>query len=186
MANKKYEWDSIIKDMAAIIAGRIASGKKPPTINTLYKTLKNNYNKQGKLFPGESAIFTRKIHSYLGLDKNSKNYEPYFYRLAGQYDKMTLDSLATGISVSTANSGSNSSWLFIRINSVINNGKPINSNENVQMHLYKLSQRLKDKFSEEIIFISFDRDTLVIMCMDNNARQTVANYFSSTDETSVL
>lgn len=186
MANKKYEWDSIIKDMTAIIADRIASGKKPPTIKSIYKILEREYKKQNQPFPDNSQIFTRKIHNYLGLDKNSKNYEPYFYRLAGQYDKMTLDSLATGISVSTASSGSNSSWLFMRINSIIDNGKPINRNENVQMHLYKLSQRLKDKFSEEIIFISFDRDTLVIMCMDNNARQMVADYFSGINGTSAL
>lgn len=186
MANKKYEWDSIIKDMTAIIAGRIASGKKPPTIKSIYKILEREYKKQNQPFPNNSQIFTRKIHSYLGLDKNSKNYEPYFYRLAGKYDKLTLDILATDISVSTANSGSNSSWLFIRINSVINNGKPINSIENIQMHLYKLSHKLKDKFSKEIIFVSFDRDTLVIMCMDNNARQTVADYFSSINGTSAL
>ena len=185
MPNVKYDWERIIRDMTDIIAGRIAAGKKPPTITSLYKQLSKQYKVSGQPFPVKSEIFTRKIHQYLGLDKNSKNYEPYFYRLAGQYSSMTLDSLATGLSVSSVSADS-SNWIFIRLKSLIADSKAINSYSVVQRHLYLLSQKLKKKFSSEIIFISFDRDTLVIMCRDNASNQKVVKYFSRINGTEVL
>lgn len=118
MPNIKYDWEQIIRDMTVIISDRIAAGKKPPTITTLYHKLSKKYSKQGQPFPTSPEIFTRKVHSCLGLKKNSKNYEPYFYRLAGQYSSMTLDSLATGLSVSTVSADS-SNWIFIRLKSII-------------------------------------------------------------------
>lgn len=185
MPNVKYDWERIIRDMTDIIAGRIAAGKKPPTITSLYKQLSKQYKESGQPFPVKSEIFTRKIHQYLGLDKNSKNYEPYFYRLAGQYSSMTLDSLATGLSVSSVSADS-SNWIFIRLKSLITDSKAINSYSVVQKHLYLLSQKLKEKFSSEIIFISFDRDTLVILCRDNASNQKVVKYFSRINGTEVL
>ena len=185
MPNVKYDWERIIRDMTDIIAGRIAAGKKPPTITSLYKQLSKQYKVSGQPFPVKSEIFTRKIHQYLGLDKNSKNYEPYFYRLAGQYSSMTLDSLATGLSVSSVSADS-SNWIFIRLKSLIADSKAINSYSVVQRHLYLLSQKLKEKFSSEIIFISFDRDTLVILCRDNASNQKVVKYFSRINGTEVL
>lgn len=185
MPNIKYDWEQIIRDMTVIISDRIAAGKNPPTITTLYHKLSKKYSEQGQPFPTSPEIFTRKVHSCLGLKKNSKNYEPYFYRLAGQYSGMTLDRLATGLSVSTVSADS-SNWIFIRLKSIIADSKAINSYSVVQKHLYLLSQKLKKKFSSEIIFISFDRDTLVIMCRDNASNQKVVKYFSRINGTEVL
>lgn len=65
MPNVKYDWERIIRDMTDIIAGRIAAGKKPPTISSLYKQLSKQYKESGQPFPVKSEIFTRKIHQYL-------------------------------------------------------------------------------------------------------------------------
>lgn len=91
---------------------------------------------------------------------------------------MTLDILSTGLSVTSVSSCNNSNWLFIRVNRIVEYDEKVSSFTVVQKHLYLLSHELKKKFSKEIIFISFDKDTLVVLCRDNAAQQKVKRHFS--------
>lgn len=187
MSNRKYDWDKIVKDMTEIIANELAKKKKIPTISKLHKKLREKYKGTDTAFPENLDVFSRKIHSYLGLEKNHQNYESHFYQLLGQYDKMSLNKLAENLSVSTVNTNNNCNWLFIKVKRLIQGESSNDKYKAIQKHLYILSQKLKDKFKNEIIFASFDRDTLVLMCRDSNAKQNVTNYFqkiNGTDKTS--
>ena len=171
MSNIKFNWESIFSDSAEIMALSISKGIDiPSTISNLYKKLEEKYETEGKIIPSYDT-YRQVLHKKLNTSHNQKTVKSALYQLAGAYDKMTLQMLAENITVTTDAAADNASWLFIRINA-----KKIKS-EDRNKHLYYLAGELKKKFSREIIFISFDIDTLVIMCADSNARKTIISYF---------
>lgn len=184
MSNIKYDWDQIIEDMTELIAKSISDGKKPPTIHMLYDQLRKKYAAHEILFPQNQNVFSRKIHDELGLDYHEKNYEPYFYRLAAQYEKMTIDHLAAGLRVSAVYYDNNCNWLFIRVKKVIQGKSEKKAYTTRQKHLYLFSKELKRRFYRSIIFTSFDRDTLVILCTDDQARKKVEKYIKKINNAS--
>lgn len=174
MSNSKFNWDEIMADCADIIARSISSGKKiPSTLPELYKLLSERYSDEGKKLPVQNT-FRQIMHGKLNIGHNQKNVQSAFYRLAGKYDKMTLQMLSDNIVISTDTVADAAAWLFIRLKN-----KKIPANEK-NAHLYYLSHKMKEKFDREIIFISFDTDTLVIMCTGNDSRKKILSYFSNT------
>lgn len=176
MSNNKYPWGQIIEDMTALIAQSISDGKKPPTIHKLYDQLKGKYDTHGIAFPKNKEIFYRKIHKHLGMGHCRKNHESYFYQLAGQCDNMTIDNLAAGLRVSALYFDNNCNWLFIRVKQVIPDKSEKKAYKKKQKHLYLFAKELKRKFSKSIVFTSFDKDTLVILCIDEKARTKIEKY----------
>lgn len=165
-----FDWQTIIKDSAKIMAESIATGKKDiTTLPALYKELEKMYKSQGKKIP-QPNTYRQYMHKALNIRHNQKTPKDALYQLAGKYDKMTLDILVKNTDVTVDNGGK---WLFIRLKR--------NDSEyaDTQKHLYFLSHELKKKFSREIIFISFDTDTLVIMCRDDDARNLVFKEFKN-------
>lgn len=173
MNKEKYNWERIFKESTKLIIDSINHDEKLVTnISGLYEMLENKYikEKREKELPGIS-ILRKKFHNKLNINPSQKIVKSVLYQLAGAYDKMTLEMLAENITVTTDEVADRSSWLFIRINT-----EKIKS-KNKSKHLYYLAGELKKKFSREIIFISFDTDTLVIMCADNDSRNTIISYF---------
>lgn len=127
------------------------------------------YKSQGKEIP-KLNTYRQYMHKALNIGHNQKTPKDALYQLAGKYDKMTLDMLAKNADVTVTDG---SKWLFIGLKR--NNSEYVD----IQKHLYFLSHELKEKFSQEIIFVSFDTDTLVIMCRDYDARNLVFKEFKN-------
>lgn len=168
-----FNWETIKKDSAEIMAVSISEGRDiPSTIRELHDKLSASYSVNGKRIP-EYNTYRQKIRQILEIPRNSKNVKSALYQLAGAYDKMTLQMLADNITVSNDVIADNSCWVFIRLKRHQDDHALFNK------HLHFLSRELKKKFAQEIIFISFDTDTLVILCADINARQMLTSYLTS-------
>ncbi len=168
MKKAMFDWQIIIKDSAKIMADSIFKGRKDiSTIPALYKELEKVYKSQDKKIP-KLNTYRQYMHKELKLSHNQKTPRSALYQLAGRYDKMTLNMLTENVNATVADS---SKWLFIRLKR--NDSKYIDT----QKHLYSLSHELKKKFSPEIIFTSFDNDTLVIMCRDSESGNSILSYF---------
>lgn len=171
MSNIKFNWESIFNDSAEIMVLSISKGINIPSkVSELHEKLKEKYEAEGKITPPYDT-YRQVLYKKLNTYHNQKTVKSALYQLAGAYDKMTLQMLAENITITTDEVADSSSWLFIRISA-----KGITA-ENRNKHLYYLADELKKKFNREIIFISFDIDTLVIMCADSNARKTIVSYF---------
>lgn len=117
--------------------------------------------------------YRQKMHEFLNVTSNQKDVKSALYQLAGKYEKMTLDMLVDNICFSSENTSDNCCWLFIRLK------KNNPDYTETKKHMYFLSQELKKKYTKEIIFISFDIDTIVVMCSDINGRDTVFSYLKN-------
>ena len=76
-----------------------------------------------------------------------------------------------------AGSMSNASWLFVRLRSKISS-----TTDKKNAHFYYLSRKLKEKFPQDILFLSFDVDTLVILCKNEESKNRVQSHFHSIEE----
>lgn len=148
----------------------------PKSLSALYAQLKEKYDNEGEKCPTKGT-FRQKMCKKLGLYGTRKDkVDAALYRLAGAYDKMKLEMLTDNTQISYESYADQSRWLFVRLNK-----DPKIKYAETQKHLYALSYQLKQekKLQQEIIFISYDRDTLVILCRDNKARKKVAKIFDS-------
>lgn len=171
MSNSKYNWEKIIEDCTKIMSESISKGENiPSTFPGLYKLLQSKYTNEEKQLPSQNT-FRQFMHNRLKIGHNQKNVRGALYKLAGKYDEMTLQMLSDNIIVSTDNNINKSAWLFIRL-------KNIKTIKDRTIHFYYLANKIKEKFKHEVLFISFDIDTLVIMCVDNNSRKKILSYFS--------
>lgn len=170
MKGKSFNWDDIVKDSSKIIIKSILKGKNEiTTLKSLHTALETTYQKNGKEIPTYST-YRQKMHKLLNIRHNQKNVKNELYQLAGKYEKMTLDALSENIYLSSKIAANDCNWLFIRLKK----NEPDYSK--TQKHLYFLSQKLKEKFKNEIIFISFDTDTIVVMCSNSNATGKIHSY----------
>ena len=171
MANNKHNWDEIISDCAEIIADIVAKGENiPSTFPALYHLIETKYQNEGKIPPKQNT-FRQVMHDRLKIGNNQKNISAALYRLAGRYDKMTLAQLTENITLTSRRTEDKTPWIFIRLN-----GSDVSMTDKAG-HLYHLSHELKEKFSKQILFASFDIDTIVILCHDDEARKTILEYF---------
>lgn len=172
MSNIKYDWEKILKDSAHVMAQCIKNGKYISNIIELYYEMESYYKKKGKAYPCLNT-YRQNIGKMLNSSEKGISVKTALYQLAAKYDEMTLSMLAESIAVATDETADNCYWLFIRLK------KYEYDYVHVQKHLYFLSHELKKKFSNEIVFISYDIDTLVIMCSNAKARKRLFNFFTS-------
>ena len=169
MAGSKYNWDKIYSDTKQIISGCIENKKAVPTfLSKMHQILEKDYKQKGKAIPTKRT-YVQKMRSMLLIPNTKRNIQAELYRLVGRYDKMTLQLLSDSCTISAVN---NASWLFIRLQSK-------NTAEERYSHFYHLSHKLKEKFKNDILFISFDMDTLVILCANGSSRVKLESYFQS-------
>lgn len=169
MSNIKFDWDEVMKNSAHVMAQCLTKGEYISTITDLHKKLESYYKSIGKTAPGPST-YRQNVSKRLNSEVSIKT---ALYQLAGMYEKMTLQMLAEGITVSTDETADKCNWLFVRLK------KSAVDYVNMRKHLYFFSHELKKKFSKDIVFISFDNDTIVILCKDNNSRKKLLNFFTT-------
>ena len=174
MSNYQYPWGEIFQDCADLITVQIRDSKNvPETFPQLYQLFEKWYTERGKKVP-EQRHFIRKMREELGVESGKKKIQPYLYTFVGKYDKMSLELLAEGTTLSMV---SNASWLFVRLRSKISS-----TTDKKNAHFYYLSRKLKEKFPQDILFLSFDVDTLVILCKNEESKNRVQSHFRSIEE----
>ncbi|MBQ5989204.1 MAG: hypothetical protein IJL67_06890 [Oscillospiraceae bacterium] len=164
MANSKYNWDEITDHIKELTLFNINSNKRPPTMQQLYRKLKSEFKPTAPDF----KIFLRHYHKFFGLEKSQKNYESYLYDLVGKYNEESLRQLADNLKITSHTS--DAVWLFIRF-------KKKDSELNTQKYLHTMSQKLKEELGENILFITFDHDTLTVLCKDSATKHDIEYYF---------
>lgn len=169
MSNIKYDWDYISKCCAKLIAKKISRGEDAPSsFPKLYTLLQEECKRE---IPPLNT-FRQVMHERLHVPNGKKNISSNLYQLAGRYDKMTLKHLIDNASISSEQISDNAVCLFIRIR------KTDSKYSDRIKYLHYLSTELKIKFKEEIKFISFDTDTIVIFCANDNAKNSIHQYFA--------
>lgn len=177
MSNEKFDWEMILKDSAKIVASSLNADKNHALkISNLYKKLEAQYQSEGKSVP-KFNTYRQFMHRKLNMGKSQENVQNALYQLAGTYAKMSLPVLAKNVTVASDNISNDNCWLFIRLKNVLDSNYVQETDMNKWKIMYYLSQGLKKKYSDKILFISFDTDTIAIMCADNNARERLVSYF---------
>ena len=168
-------------DCADLITVQIRDGKNvPETFPQLYQLFEKWYTEREKKVP-EQRHFIRKMREELGVESGKKKIQPYLYAFVGKYDKMSLELLAEGTTLSRV---SNASWLFVRLRSKISS-----TTDKKNAHFYYLSRKLKEKFPQDILFLSFDVDVIGLyplmpdkMKVDRDEKNRLIYIYSRYDE----
>lgn len=106
MSNYQYPWEEIFQDCADLITVQIRDGKNvPETFPQLYQLFEKWYTEREKKVP-EQRHFIRKMREELGVESGKKKIQPYLYAFVGKYDKMSLELLAEGTTLSRVSNAS--------------------------------------------------------------------------------
>lgn len=96
------------------------------------------------------------------------------------HGKILLKIFSQNITISYPKVASQAVWLFIRLKETKETEETEEKNislEDYNSHFYYLSKRLKEQFKDEILFLSFDTDTVVLLCKDDSARKKIIRHF---------
>lgn len=176
--NSKYNWNEIVKDSKKIIRDTTKNGNRKliSTMKELYDRLKFQYEKKGKEVP-RYVLYSEKIRKEFNIDCHKKNIQLELYRAVAAHGKILLKTLSQNITISYPNVASQAVWLFIRLKETKETEEKNISLEDYNSHFYYLSKRLKEQFKDEILFLSFDTDTVVLLCKDDPARKEIIRHF---------
>ena len=175
MNRKQLNWEEIMQDSAEVMMECIINGTEISTLPALYVQLQKKYCIEGKQIPAQNT-YRQEMHKRLNLQPNQRMVKTALYQLAGAYDKLTVQTLAKEATIATSSIDRNCSWLFIRLKRQVSGESTAQKYRMMQKHLYHLSHKLKEEFKDNILFASFDRDTLAILCKSPNAREAIASY----------
>ena len=179
--NSKYNWNEIVKNSKKIIHDTTKNGNRKliSTMKELYDRLKFQYEKKGKEVP-RYVLYSEKIRKEFNIDRHKKNIQLELYRAVAAHGKILLKTLSQNITISYPTVASQAVWLFIRLKETKETKETEEKNislEDYNSHFYYLSKRLKEQFKDEILFLSFDTDTVVLLCKDDSARKKIIRHF---------
>ena len=176
--NSKYNWNEIVKDSKKIIRDTTKNGNRKliSTMKELYDRLKFQYEKKGKEVP-RYVLYSKKIRKEFNIDCHKKNIQLELYRAVDAHGKILLKTLSRNVTISYPTVASQAVWLFIRLKETKETEEKNISLEDYNSHFYYLSKRLKEQFKDEILFLSFDTDTVVLLCKDDPARKEIIRHF---------
>jgi hypothetical protein len=165
----------IVKDSKKIIHDTTKNGNRKliSTMNELYDRLKFQYEKKGKEVP-RYVLYSEKIRKEFNIGRHKKNIQLELYRAVAAHGKFFLKTLSQNITISYPTVASQAVWLFIRLKDTKQKNIFL---EDYNSHFYYLSKRLKEQFKDEILFLSFDTDTVVLLCKDDPARKEIIRHF---------
>lgn len=169
MNTDHFDWEIIFKDAARILSESLSDSKNNITkVSELYQKLKAEYKKLSKPLPAQNT-FTKKIHAYLHPDDKQRIYKTSIYQLIGAYYPQSIEPMAQNFKIISA-LPDNMTYLFLRLDD--KGGKTA---DNLKI-LYEMVYKLKNKFSEDILFISYDITTIVIICKDQTSKDKIHNF----------
>ncbi len=178
MSNQQFDWDEIVQDCIKLIIEQTDQTKAISSINDLYVQLDITYRKNGNKMPSKNT-FRQYLRKEMGLQERQSLNKHDFYEFAGAYDRLTVQSLVKDATIEYSSIDRNCSWLFITMERNFKGESAEQKYRMMQKHLYHLSHKLKEKFRTGVLFASFDRDTLVILCKDGDTRLAIRQYLDS-------
>lgn len=167
-----FDWEEIFKDSADILSRSLAENRKPITkVSELYAALEKLYIQRDKkdMLP-EPTTYNKKMHEKLELKKSQRIMKSSLYKLIGQYHTMSIQALSQYLTVKEEVSSQQICYLFLRLTK---GERTITDNKKL---LYTTCKQLKQRFAEEILFLSYDDDTIVLMFPDEKSRQKVKKF----------
>ena len=159
--NSKYNWNEIVEDSKKIIRDTTKNGNRKliSTMKELYDRLKFQYEKKGKEIP-RYVLYSEKIRKEFNIYHHKKNIQLELYQAVAAHEKISLETLSQNVTISYPTVASQAVWLFIRLKET-----------------KETEERLKEQFKDEILFLSFDTDTVVLLCKDDSARKKIIRHF---------
>ena len=173
------KWKTIMTDCVKLITGSLTNGEPIESIGDLHSRLEALYQKKGKVCPKMNTFrqrFRDELRSEIGLSEKQRVTKEHLYQFAGAYDKVSTSELFNNVSVAFSTPNNNCNWLFIKLERIKTDESSYQRITKRQKHLYHLSLYLKKQFADKIWFVSFDRETLVILCTDSQACLLIRNY----------
>lgn len=164
-----FDWEMIFKDAAKILSESLSDPKNTITkVSELYQKLKSEYEKLLKPIPTQNT-FTKKIHAYLHLNNKQRIYKTSIYQLIGVYYPQSIKPMANNFKIISA-VPDNMTYLFIQLD---DEGRKTADKLKI---LYEMVYKLKSKFNKDILFISYDSTTIVIICKDQTSKEKIHNF----------
>ena len=121
-----------------------------------------------------SVLYSKKIRKKFNIDHHKKNIQLELYQAVAAHEKISLETLSQNVTISYPTVASQAVWLFICLKETKQKNISL---EDYNSHFYYLSKRLKEQFKDEILFLSFDTDTVVLLCKDDPARKEIIRHF---------
>lgn len=168
-----FDWEEIFKDSADILSRSLAEDKKPIyKVSELYAALSKLYKQREKqnMLPKQST-YNKRMHEKLELEHSQRIMKSSLYKLIGYYHEMSIQALSQYLTVKEEALSQEIRYLFLRLDK----GKR-NIVDNKKL-LYSTCKQLKQRFSDEILFLSYDDDTIVLMFPNEKSRNKVKKFF---------
>ncbi len=171
----KYNWKDIWIFCSKILARYSVEGKDPiSNASDLYRRLGKAWKEE---YPDEQlpqeVTFRSKLRKKLNLKENERICKSDLYRMFEIYDHVAIPALAKHLKLSPTDSSDEICYLFIEISNA--------RREEFHKHrklLRSVSSKLKNKFPTKILFTSYDDDTIVIVCRNADARDSLSEYLT--------
>ncbi len=150
-------------------------GKEPiSNASDLYRRLGKAWKEEYPDEPFPQAVtFRCKLRKKMNLNENERICKSNLYRMFEIYDHIAIPALAKHLKLSPTASSDKICYLFIEISNA--------RKEEFHNHrklLRSVSSKLKKKFPTKILFISYDDDTIVILCPNAKARDSLSKYLT--------
>lgn len=174
MKTAYFDWEELFKDSADILSRSLAEDRKPiAKVSELYAALEKLYILRDKkhMLP-EPATYNKKMHIKLKLENSQRIMKSNLYKLIGHYHTMSIQVLSQYLTVKEEVSSQQICYLFLQLTK---GERTIIDNKKI---LYSTCKQLKQRFSEEILFLSYDDDTIVMMFPNEKSRQNVKEFIA--------
>ncbi len=172
MRTDQYNWEEIFHNSAVILSESLANDKK--TIarpSELYAALKKYYEQNGWDYKlPKQSTYNRRMHNKLELERSQRILKTSLYKLIGQYRDMSIEALSQHLQIKEGSMSGQQCYLFLRLN---RKKRSIAANKEI---LYSACKQLKQKFTDEILFASYDDDTIVLILQNTNAHQKIKEF----------
>ena len=172
MGYQEYDWNDILEKCALIVAETLKPDNKKGVIKTLGQLYKE-LQKSGKHVP---ALKTFQLHmrNELGIDAKQKIVSEELAIFAGRYEALTLEEMIKHVNISSAAHADECKWLFFHFEPNKHQKEKDDWYIEEQKYMRKLSEALRKKYSQDILFISSDPSTLIVLCKNSSARERIA------------
>lgn len=170
MKTDYYDWDKLFKMSTDILSRSITADSKPISkVSELYKALEKEYRKDYPEddFP-KAVTYRKKLHKILNITYKQRIYKTNLYQLIGKYKNMALQSLASYLIMPNENNSDKQYYLFYQVKRDL---RSITENRKL---LYSIALGFKQTFGNRILFISYDDDTIVMICSNHEARDFIS------------
>lgn len=169
MNTDHFDWEMIFKDAARILSESLSEPHNNITkASELYQKLKLEYEKLSNPVPTQNT-FTKKLHTYLHMDNHQRIYKTSIYQLIGVYYPQSIKPMAQNFKIISA-VPDNMTYLFLQLDDKNNK-----TADNLKI-LYEMVYKLKSKFINDILFISYDSTTIVIICKNQSSREKIQTF----------